>query len=52
MRYVRPVETIAPRPWRTFDEIIEIFGDLESDLDWDADRDLVDQRIRRDVEGE
>lgn len=35
---------IAPRQWRTFDEIADIFDD-EEDPDWEHDRDLIDQRL-------
>jgi len=35
---------IAPKQWRTFDEIADIFDD-EEDPDWEHDRDLIDQRL-------
>jgi len=35
---------IAPKQWRTFDEIADIFDD-EEDRDWEHDRDLIDQRL-------
>lgn len=35
---------IAPKRWRTFDEIADIFDD-EEDPDWENDRDLIDQRL-------
>lgn len=35
---------IAPKRWRTFDEIADIFDD-EEDPDWEHDRDLIDQRL-------
>lgn len=35
---------VAPKRWRTFDEIADIFNG-EEDPDWERDRDLVDQRL-------
>lgn len=34
----------APRAWRRFDDIGELFGG-EPDPDWEVDRDLVDQEL-------
>ncbi|MPZ00874.1 MAG: type II toxin-antitoxin system prevent-host-death family antitoxin [Actinophytocola sp.] len=36
---------IAPRQWQTFDQVAEALVS-GPDPDWEADRDLIDQRLR------
>ena len=36
---------IGPRVWRTYEDVAEVFSG-ETDPDWDADRDLVEQHLR------
>jgi prevent-host-death family protein len=36
---------IRPRAWRTYDEISDLFSG-RPDLDWEADRDRIDQVLR------
>ncbi len=36
---------IAPRTWRTYDEVADLFRG-PADPEWDRDRDLIDQQLR------
>lgn len=35
---------VAPKQWRTFGEVADVFGGAE-DPDWEQDRELIDQRM-------